>query len=141
MLYRIGELAKKADVSKRTIDYYTQIGLLLVEKTSKSNYRLYSETAFKDIQFIEKCKQLNMCLEDIKDRLELRRRETAIMNEEEICLKQAELLKKHMERLETEINDLKPIFEQLNEDSKLAVSEKISPQSMALIQSLMILIN
>ncbi len=82
-----------------------------------------------------------MCLVDIKERLELRRREDAITNEEEICFKQAELLRKHMERLEVEIKDLKPIFEQLNEHSKLEISKQISPQSMALIQSLMILIN
>ncbi|MGG3799254.1 MerR family transcriptional regulator [Metabacillus fastidiosus] len=140
-MYKIGELARKAEVSKRTIDYYTKIGLLLVAETSASNYRLYSEEAFKDIQFIEKCKKLNMCLVDIKERLELRRREDAMTNEEEICFKQAELLRKHMERLEVEIKDLKPIFEQLNEHSKLEISKQISPQSMALIQSLMILIN
>ncbi|UAL51672.1 MerR family transcriptional regulator [Bacillus sp. OVS6] len=137
-MYRIGELAKLANVSKRTIDYYTQIGLLHVDKTSKSNYRLYSEQALNDIQFIEECKLFNMCLQDIKERLELKRSQT---NEEDKLIKQAEILAKHMKQLEHEINELKPIFDKMNGENQEIIASRISPQSMALMQSLMILLH
>ncbi|USK27980.1 MerR family transcriptional regulator [Metabacillus hrfriensis] len=137
-MYRIGELAKLANVSKRTIDYYTQIGLLHVDKTSKSNYRLYSEQALNDIQFIEECKLFNMCLQDIKERLELKRSQT---NEEDKLIKQAEILAKHMKQLEHEIKELKPIFDKMNGENQEIIASRISPQSMALMQSLMILLH
>jgi DNA-binding transcriptional MerR regulator len=137
-LYRIGELAKLANVSKRTIDYYTQIGLLHVDKTSKSNYRLYSEQALNDIQFIEECKLFNMCLQDIKERMELKRSQT---NEEDKLIKQAEILAKHMKQLEHEIKELKPIFDKMNGENQEIIASRISPQSMALMQSLMILLH
>ncbi|MDQ0857620.1 MerR family transcriptional regulator [Bacillus sp. V2I10] len=137
-MYRIGEVAKLANVSKRTIDYYTQIGLLHVDKTSKSNYRLYSEQALNDIQFIEECKLFNMCLQDIKERLELKRSQT---NEEDKLIKQAEILANHMKQLEHEIKELKPIFDKMNGENQEIIASRISPQSMALMQSLMILLH
>lgn len=42
ILYRIGELAKAAHISERTIDYYTKLGLISPESRSTKNYRLYS---------------------------------------------------------------------------------------------------
>jgi len=42
VFYRIGELANIANVSKRTVDYYTSLGLLHAQRT-KSNYRIYDE--------------------------------------------------------------------------------------------------
>ena len=90
-MYKIGELAKKADVSKRTIDYYTQIGLLHVETTSASNYRLYSEQSIEDIRFIELCKEMKMSLREIKERIELKRSSKKISQEQEKCLSQARI--------------------------------------------------
>ncbi|KKI89984.1 hypothetical protein WQ54_22880 [Bacillus sp. SA1-12] len=139
-MYKIGELAKKANVSKRTIDYYTQIGLLQVESTSASNYRLYSEQSVEDIRFIEFCKELNMSLHDIKERLELKRSGKQSGQQQDKCLKQAEILAAHMKQLEIEINELKPIFNRLNEDSQQKVSKQITPQSRALMQSLLFLL-
>ncbi|WP_191560307.1 MerR family transcriptional regulator [Metabacillus idriensis] len=137
-MYRIGELAKLANVSKRTIDYYTQIGLLHAEKTSQSNYRLYSEQALADIHFIEECKVFNMSLQDIKERMELKKSKT---NEEDKLIKQAEILAAHMKQLEHEIKELKPIFDKMNGEKQELIASRISPQSMALMQSLMILLH
>lgn len=39
---RIGDLAKATGVAKRTIDYYTNLGLLQAER-SRTNYRYYGE--------------------------------------------------------------------------------------------------
>jgi DNA-binding transcriptional MerR regulator len=140
LLYKIGELAKIANVSKRTIDYYTQIGLLHVETTSASNYRLYSEQAIDDIRFIEVCKEMKMSLNDIKERIELKRSGKKPIQEQEKCLKQAEILATHMKQLEIEIKELKPIFDRLNDDSQEKVTKHITSQSKALMQSLLFLL-
>jgi MerR family transcriptional regulator, copper efflux regulator len=143
LLYKIGELAKKASVSKRTIDYYTQLGLLHVESISASNYRLYSKQAIDDIRFIEMCKEMNMSLQDIKERIELKRssKQSLEEQEQEKCLKHAEILATHMKQLEIEIKELKPIFDQLNADSQERIAKHITLQSQALLQALMILIH
>lgn len=140
LVYKIGELAKKADVSKRTIDYYTQIGLLHVEATSASNYRLYSEQSIEDIRFIELCKEMKMSLREIKERIELKRSSKKISQEQEKCLSQAKILATHMMQLELEINELMPIFDQLNNDLQEKISTHINVQSRALMQSLSVLL-
>jgi MerR family transcriptional regulator, copper efflux regulator len=141
LVYKIGELAKKADVSKRTIDYYTQIGLLHVETISAANYRLYSEQSVEDIRFIELCKEMKMSLREIKERIELKRSSEKIsQKQQEKCLSQAKILATHMMQLELEINELLPIFEQLNNDLQEKISTHISVQSRALIQSLSVLL-
>ncbi|APH03848.1 hypothetical protein A9C19_03210 [Bacillus weihaiensis] len=140
-MFKIGEIAKKANVSKRTIDYYTQMGLLHVETTSPSNYRLYSEKVVDDIKFIEACKELHMSLQDIKERLELKRSNKQSIEKQETCIKHAEMLATHMKQLEQEILELKPIFDQLNEDSQVEISNHIQSQSKALMQSLQFLLH
>ncbi len=65
---RIGELSKATNVTKRTIDYYTNLGLLIAER-SPSNYRLYDESAIDRLLFIEKCKQNQLSLTEIKKEL------------------------------------------------------------------------
>jgi MerR family copper efflux transcriptional regulator len=69
-LYRIGEIAKLKNISKRTIDYYTQIGLLNPIRTD-SNYRLYGEECLQILNMVEHYKNLNMPLEEIKSSIEL----------------------------------------------------------------------
>lgn len=111
-----------------------------METTSTSNYRLYSEQSIDDIRFIELCKEMKMSLQDIKERLELKRSSKQSVQEQEKCLKQARILAKHMKQLEIEIKELKPIFEQLNEDSQEKVSKQITSQSKELMQSLLFLL-
>ncbi|OMI05393.1 hypothetical protein BTA30_00250 [Bacillus swezeyi] len=49
---KIGELAEGTKVTKRTIDYYTKLGLLNAERSS-SNYRFYDHSSIKRIKCIE----------------------------------------------------------------------------------------
>lgn len=56
-LYRIGELAKAAGISERTIDYYTKLGLITPESRSMKNYRLYSHETLVVLQRINQLKQ------------------------------------------------------------------------------------
>ncbi|UFJ39537.1 MerR family transcriptional regulator [Brevibacillus humidisoli] len=68
--YRIGELAREMGVSKRTIDYYTQLGLLQPER-SESNYRYYTDRSVERLKLIQQLKREKLTLEEIRDRLAL----------------------------------------------------------------------
>ena len=76
-MYRIGEIAKLKNISKRTIDYYTQIGLLNPIRTD-SNYRLYGEDSIQILEWVEHYKTLNMPLEEIKSSIELLKADCSI---------------------------------------------------------------
>lgn len=62
---KIGELAKLAGVTNRTVDYYTNLGLLEFNR-SESNYRYYSNVMVDRIKEIEQLKQEGMHLNEIK---------------------------------------------------------------------------
>lgn len=69
-MYRIGETAELAGVSRRTIDYYTNLGLLKPFR-SESNYRLYSEDTLVRLKIIEVLKEKRLTLEEIKENFKL----------------------------------------------------------------------
>ena len=64
---KIGELAKLAGVTNRTVDYYTNLGLLEFNR-SESNYRYYSKGMVDRIKEIERLKQEGMHLNEIKNK-------------------------------------------------------------------------
>lgn len=66
MNYKIGELSKLANISRRTIRYYNQIGLLSPSSIDKSGYSIYSEEEVNKLQQILFFKALGMELKEIK---------------------------------------------------------------------------
>jgi DNA-binding transcriptional MerR regulator len=132
-LYKIGELASLANVSKRTIDYYTKLGLLKAER-SDSNYRYYDSSALEDLKLIDHYKKLNYSLDMIKERLELHRKKTTA--EEELILKQAKTIAEHMELLEGEIKEIHDLLGKLDDQCKKKIASQLTSQTMALLQTL-----
>ncbi len=63
--YRIGELAREAGVSRRTVDYYTRLGLLEPACRSEGNYRLYPAEAAERLRLIQEMKRQHYTLEEI----------------------------------------------------------------------------
>ncbi|GEM33632.1 hypothetical protein NN3_46390 [Nocardia neocaledoniensis NBRC 108232] len=64
-LIRIGELATSAQVSTRTVDYYTNLGLLAPAGRSAGNYRLYDPAAVDRIALIKQLESQGISLEEI----------------------------------------------------------------------------
>ncbi|GII23044.1 MerR family transcriptional regulator [Planosporangium mesophilum] len=64
-LLRIGELATRADVSARTVDFYTTLGLLSPAGRTGGNYRLYSPDAVDRIAVIRQLEAHGVSLHDI----------------------------------------------------------------------------
>ncbi|MGG3572523.1 MerR family transcriptional regulator [Bacillus gobiensis] len=68
-MLRIGQVAKLSGLSPRTIDYYTQRGLLDFER-SPSNYRLYPESVLHTLDRIKLLKSQRMSLGEITEALQ-----------------------------------------------------------------------
>jgi DNA-binding transcriptional MerR regulator len=64
-LLRIGEVAGKAGVSTRTVDYYTNLGLLTEAARTSSNFRLYDPATVDRIAVIRQLEGHGMPLDEI----------------------------------------------------------------------------
>ncbi|BDT86853.1 MerR family transcriptional regulator [Nocardia cyriacigeorgica] len=64
-LVRIGELATRAGVSNRTIDYYTGLGLLTPAERTSGGYRLYHPGDVDRIHLIQRLEAQGIPLEEI----------------------------------------------------------------------------
>ncbi|MGE7604560.1 MerR family transcriptional regulator [Peribacillus sp. NPDC097675] len=129
---KIGELASLANVTKRTVDYYTNMGLLKAERSS-SNYRYYSVEELERLRRIEEYKRKDLSLEDIKELLKPNSKSPYVIEETGLQLK-------------NKINDLneelREIISLLKKDEKneLHLKKQISHESITLIQSLLVLL-
>ncbi|OIK12404.1 MerR family transcriptional regulator [Bacillus sp. MUM 116] len=131
-VYRIGELAERANVSKRTIDYYTSIGLLNA-KRSKSNYRIYTEESLRDLQFIEECKSLHYPLDEIRRKLDIKK-EKIIDSEVDKYVKS---ITQQMKQLHNDLFDLLPLLEKLDDRQREKLTNNLSLLRTALLKSLL----
>ncbi|MBO9130839.1 MerR family transcriptional regulator [Bacillus sp. 165] len=132
-MYRIGELSEVAHVSKRTIDYYTNLGLLQAER-SDSNYRYYDEKALHTLRFIEQCKKMHMPLCEIKQVIQ-QRQQTAV---DAAVLDQVDEVSKHIRQLERELVDLKPILDRMDDEQRQMMIKHLSGRMSALTQTLLL---
>jgi MerR family transcriptional regulator, copper efflux regulator len=64
-LLRIGELATQSDVTTRTVDHYTRLGLLTPTGRTSGNYRLYSPSDVDRISLIRQLEAHGVSLDDI----------------------------------------------------------------------------
>jgi MerR family transcriptional regulator, copper efflux regulator len=129
---KIGELAEMANVTKRTVDYYTNLGLLKAER-SASNYRYYSVGELERLRRIEGYKRENLSLEDIKELLKKDKEDPSAIEVKGLQLKNK------MDGLNEELQEFISLIEK-DGKSELLLKKQISRESMALIQSLLVLL-
>lgn len=140
--YKIGEIAKLAGVSKRTIDYYTNLGLLKPVR-SESNYRYYGGDTLARLKMIESMKMSRFTLEEIREHLsvidESYPPESPVAKGEPVDL---EALRRQLKQLEKQLAQLQPgAVASLDEDQAHRLRSRIMLQSMALFQSLILYVN
>lgn len=122
MRLKIGELAEQCGVTKRTIDHYTNLGLLEVER-STSNYRFYDPSMIQRVHWIEQEKNAGKSLQDIKLQLQ----EAPY---EEIDVMQ---LRMQMRLLDQQMQQ---VMAQMPEEEQQAFKRSISKEGVALMKSL-----
>jgi len=126
-----------AHVTKRTIDHYTNIGLLKAER-SASNYRYYTEEALKQIRAIEQYKKQGLSLTDIK--LLLQEGASSSFKSDHL-LGETDNVLKQIKELNMNLEHVLPLVEKLNDQDKKLLKSQISPESVALMHSLFILLS
>lgn len=71
-MYRIGELAKLADVTPDTIRYYEKQQMMDHDIRTEGGFRLYSDNDLQRLRFIRYARQLGFTLEAIRELLSIR---------------------------------------------------------------------
>lgn len=99
-MFSTGELAKKTEISRRTLHYYDEIGLLKPTKVDDKNYRYYDSHALLQLQEIRLLKSIGFTLQQIKSMIT---RSTDTTDKEKWILslqKQSDFVQKEKEKLE-----------------------------------------
>ncbi|AKU25522.1 Mercuric resistance operon regulatory protein [Geobacillus stearothermophilus] len=135
-MFKIGELAELAGVSKRTIDYYTQLGLLEPVR-SETNYRYYPEESIERLRLIDALKKQHLTLEEIKERLQIIQNQPDAADE---IVDKIEHLQEEMKHIQEELLELKPLLKQLNEQQIKLMAKPLAQQGYTLLQTLAILL-
>ncbi|MFD0698568.1 MerR family transcriptional regulator [Paenibacillus sp. GCM10027628] len=135
-LYKIGELARLADVSPRTIDYYTKLGLIEPEKRSDTNYRLYSDETFNRLKRIETMKNEKYTLEEIKANLQQLNK----VSHDDNVRDKLTSIQLHLEQLMKEAKELGPIIQQLKPNQLKKLYKILTQPTAACIEALIVLL-
>ena len=98
-LYTIGQLAKLAGISTKTLRVYERKGLLVPERNADNSYRLYGEEAVRTLEKIQLMKWLDFSLDQIAEFLTLYEN----VSREKMLLEQKRLLEKKRAQLNTVI--------------------------------------
>ncbi|MZQ85214.1 MerR family transcriptional regulator [Paenibacillus sp. 5J-6] len=135
-LYKIGELAKLADVSSRTIDYYTKLNLIEPEKRSDTNYRLYSDETLNRLKRIETMKNEKYTLEEIKANLQ----QWSKVSPDDTVRDKLTSIQLHLEQLMKEAKELGPIIQQLKPNQLKKLYRILTQPTAACIEALIVLL-
>jgi DNA-binding transcriptional MerR regulator len=66
-LYKAGEVARRAGISRKTLHAYVQIGLVREAARTASGYRLYDESVFRRLSMIRLLLRTDHSLQDIRE--------------------------------------------------------------------------
>ena len=94
---RIGDLAKRAGTTMRTIRYYEQRGLIGPARRTKGGFRLYHDEMVRKLHLIKSLQGLDMPLDQVKAFFDTRRHGAAAA---EIAPALQEVLREHLREME-----------------------------------------
>jgi len=107
---RVGELAKKAGVTVRTLQYYDKEGLLTPSAESEGGFRLYTDRDLVKLIQILTMKQLGFGLADIKKRLPSLDTPADVIN---ALTEQAEGLRREIDHLTQSLMEIEALKEEV----------------------------
>lgn len=104
--WKVGDLAKLAGLTVRTLRFYDQIGLFSPSAQTESGHRLYNESDLSRLQQIVSLKELGLSLEEIK----------SVLNDGQIS--PLEIINLQMARVKEQLKLQQMLLEQLQHVSK-----------------------
>mgnify|MGYP002623026580 FL=1 len=69
-LYRIGEVMEHTGLSRQTLQFYANLGLIREKRRTPSGYRLFPPTVFKTLERIRRLQKKGYALREIRAKLE-----------------------------------------------------------------------
>lgn len=100
-MYRIGEIAKLADVTPDTIRYYEKQQMMDHEVRTEGGFRLYTDKDLQRLKFIRHARQLGFTLESIRELLSIR-----IDPEHHTCQESKSIVQSRLSEVEARIAEL-----------------------------------
>ena len=107
---RIGEIAKMAGVTVRTLSYYDKEGLLAPSAESDGGYRLYSDKDLAKLMQILMMKQLGFTLNEIKKRVTTMETTTEVID---VLTEHESYVSTKIDRLTQSLNALKTLKDEI----------------------------
>ena len=101
-MYKIGELAKRCEVSADTIRFYEKSGLLSQPQRTDAGYRLYAVEDESKVKFIRRAKQVGFTLQEVSELLSIR-----VEKHQHTCAEVKSIADDKIDELEIRISELK----------------------------------
>jgi MerR family transcriptional regulator, Zn(II)-responsive regulator of zntA len=121
---RIGDLARRAGTTMRTIRYYEERGLIEPVRRTKGGFRLYQEEELGKLRLIRSLQLLDMPLSQVKAFFDARRRGRAAA---EIAPGIQEVLRGHLAEMERRIAQYRAMQESVRETMNILDSCRNCP--------------
>ena len=112
----VGELAKKAGVTPRTIRYYEEVGLLPPLERTSNGYRTYTDNYINGVKMIRRAKRLGFSLKELKELLKIRLQYPE--NEKQMILRSIESIKANLKSTYKKMKDMKDHISLLESEIK-----------------------
>ena len=100
-MYRIGELARLANVTPDTVRYYEKQQMIDHEVRTEGGFRLYTDNDLQRLRFIRYARQLGFSLESIRELLSIR-----IDPEHHTCQESKSVVQARLDEVEARIQEL-----------------------------------
>lgn len=100
-MYRIGELARLANVTPDTIRYYEKQQMIDHEARTEGGFRLYTDHDLQRLRFIRYARQLGFTLDSIRELLSIR-----IDPEHHTCQESKSIVQARLDEVEARIQEL-----------------------------------
>lgn len=112
----IGQIAKKAGVSIRTIRYYEQVGILPTLPRASNGYRIYTDQHLYHLRLLRRAKRLGFSLSEIKEIIEIQSEEP--LSEVRIAERSVGFLESYLESAKKKKKDLEDYISLLESEIK-----------------------
>lgn len=126
---KIGELSKKTGLSVDAIRFYEKSGLIKGPMRSEGGYREFNSDTVATVEFISRCRALDIPIVEIKKLLFVR------AGSSKSCRQANEVIDEQLKNLRDRIKEFKRLERSLSELRSVCSSE-LDPKDCAIIRSL-----
>ncbi|PIJ49124.1 zinc-responsive transcriptional regulator [Erwinia sp. OLTSP20] len=130
-MYRIGQLAKQADVTPDTVRFYEKQGMMDHEVRTEGGFRLYSDNDLQRLKFIRYARQLGFTLEAIKELLSIR-----VDPEHHTCRESKDIVQTRLAEVQNMIGELQKMQDSLQHLHALCCGTAHSSVSCSILEAL-----